>query len=42
MGRTDLVLSLRVKDERAMMDELAALQGVTNVHLLSHDGETQL
>lgn len=42
MGRTDLGLSLRVKDERAMMDELAALQGVTNVHLLSHDGETQL
>ena len=42
MGRTDLVLSLRVKDERAMMDELAALEGVINVHLLSHDGETQM
>lgn len=42
MGRTDLVLSLRAKDERSMMDELAALEGVINVHLLSHDGETQL
>ena len=42
MGKTDLVLSLRAKDERAMMDELAQIEGVMHVNLLAHDGETQL
>lgn len=42
IGKTDLVLSLRAKDERAMMDELAQIDGVTYVNLLAHDGETQL
>ena len=41
-GRINLVLSLRLKEERAIMDELAAIKGMNNVHLLCHDGETQL
>ena len=38
----DMVIQLRIKDGAALMKEVAALQGVEDVSLLSHDGETTL
>ena len=38
-GRLDLVVELRVKDESALVSEVAALEGMIGESLIAHDGE---
>ena len=38
-GRLDMVVELRVKDESALVSEVAALEGMTGASLIAHDGE---
>ena len=38
-GRLDLVVDLRVKDESALVSEVAALEGMIGASLIAHDGE---
>lgn len=38
-GKVDLVIELRVKDGEKLVDEISKLDKITNVSLLSHDGE---
>ncbi len=38
-GRLDLVVELRTKDGRKLVDELTGIEGISNVSLLAHDGE---
>ena len=38
-GRLDLVVELRVKDESALVSEVAALEGMIGASLIAHDGE---
>ena len=38
-GRLDMVVELRVKDESALVSEVAALEGMIGASLIAHDGE---
>ncbi len=38
-GRLDLVIELRVKEESALVSEVAALNGMISASMISHDGE---
>ena len=38
-GRLDLVTELRVSDGQSLVKELSAMEGISSVSLLSHDGE---
>ena len=38
-GRLDLVIELRVKEESALVSEVAALDGMISASMISHDGE---
>ena len=38
-GRLDLVIELKVKEERALVSEVAALDGMLSASMISHDGE---
>jgi len=38
-GKLNLIAEVQVGNQSAMISELAALEGVGHVHLLSHDGE---
>ena len=38
-GRLDMVVELRVKDESALVPEVAALEGMIGASLIAHDGE---
>ena len=38
-GRLDLVVELRTRDDRKLVDTLTKVSGISNVSLLSHDGE---
>ena len=38
-GRLDLVVELRTRDDRKLIDTLTKVSGISNVSLLSHDGE---
>ena len=38
-GRLDIVVELRVKDESALVSEVAALEGMIGASLIAHDGE---
>ena len=38
-GRLDMVVELRVKDESALVSEMAALEGMIGASLIAHDGE---
>ncbi len=38
-GRLDMVVELRVKDESALVSEVAALDGMIGASLIAHDGE---
>ena len=40
MGRMDLIVEVRVREEAALVKEASALEGMDSVSLLSHDGET--
>ena len=40
MGRMDLIVEVRVREEAALVKEASALEGIDSVSLLSHDGET--
>ena len=40
MGRMDLIVEVRVREEAALVKEASALEGTDSVSLLSHDGET--
>ena len=39
-GRMDMVIEVRVKEERALVKEVSRLKALESVSLLSHDGET--
>ena len=39
-GMLDMVVEVRVKEERALLKEVCTLKGMQNASLLSHDGET--
>lgn len=41
-GRLDMVVELRVKDESALVSEVAALEGMIGASLIAHDGEVTL
>ena len=38
-GRLDLVIELKVKEESALVSEVAALDGMLSASMISHDGE---
>ena len=38
-GRLDLVIELKVKEESALVSEVAALDGMISASMISHDGE---
>ena len=38
-GREDMILELRVKEEKKLVEEVSAVSGVEYVSLLAHDGE---
>ncbi len=38
-GRLDMVVELRVKEESALVSEVAALEGMIGASLIAHDGE---
>lgn len=38
-GRLDLVIELKVKEESALVSEVAALEGMLSASMISHDGE---
>lgn len=38
-GRLDLVIELKVKEESALVSEIAALDGMISASMISHDGE---
>ena len=38
-GRLDLVIELKVKEESALVSEVAALDGMLSASIISHDGE---
>ena len=38
-GRLDLVIELKVKEESALVSEVAALDGMLSAFMISHDGE---
>ena len=38
-GRLDLVIELKVKEESALLSEVAALDGMLSAYMISHDGE---
>lgn len=39
-GQLDMVIEVRVSQESALVKEVSALEGMSSVSLLSHDGET--
>ncbi|MCD7777996.1 MAG: DUF4956 domain-containing protein [Clostridiales bacterium] len=39
MGRLDMIIEVRVKDQSNFVREVASLEGITTASLLSHDGE---
>ena len=41
-GRLDLVIELKVKEESALVSEVAALDGMLSASMISHDGEVTI
>lgn len=39
MNELNMIIELRVKDGNSLMDELSAMDGISSLSLLSHDGE---